>query len=161
MTSRAHTRRMRGHSSSRHRFVATILFTGECERIGGKVGGLAVHIGARVAGLAGGGEVFVTGTTQEMTAGSGIAFDPLGSKELRGVPGDWRVFSVPATDGRGPLPELEPPKPRKRPPPRRRRVVVGAAIAALISLAVAIPLALSRGAGTAVPPKEAPAASAL
>src|SRR5947209_3781245 len=53
------------------------LHTGECERIGGKVGGIAVHIGSRVAGLAGPGEIFVTGTTQEMSAGSGIAFDPL------------------------------------------------------------------------------------
>jgi class 3 adenylate cyclase len=130
------------------------LHTGECERIGGKVGGIAVHIGARVAGLAGAGEIFVTGTTQEMTAGSGIAFDPLGSKELRGVPGDWRVFSVVTRDGRGPLQEIEIPEPREPEERSRRRWILtgGVAAAAVIAL-VALWFATRGGTPTTRPPQ--------
>ncbi len=70
------------------------LHTGECEVIGEKVGGLAVHIGARVAGLARPGEVLVSNTVKDLVAGSGIRFEERGAHPLKGVPGEWRLFAV-------------------------------------------------------------------
>jgi class 3 adenylate cyclase len=72
------------------------LHTGECELIENKVGGIAVHIGARVAGKAGAGEVLVSGTVKDLVAGSGIAFDDRGVHELKGIPGEWRLYAVSA-----------------------------------------------------------------
>jgi class 3 adenylate cyclase/pimeloyl-ACP methyl ester carboxylesterase len=68
--------------------------TGECERMDGKLGGIAVAIGARVAGAANPGEVLVTGTVRDLVAGSGVEFVDRGEHELKGVPGSWRLFSV-------------------------------------------------------------------
>ena len=68
--------------------------TGECERVDGKLGGLAVSIGARVATEAEPGEVLVTGTVRDLVAGSGIAFEERGERELKGVPGSWRLYAV-------------------------------------------------------------------
>jgi len=70
------------------------LHTGECEMMGDDVGGIAVHIGARVAALAGAGEVFVSSTVKDLVAGSGLRFGDRGSKSLKGVPGEWHVFAV-------------------------------------------------------------------
>jgi pimeloyl-ACP methyl ester carboxylesterase len=70
------------------------LHTGECERLGEKLEGLAVHTGARVAALAGPSEVLVSRTVKDLVAGSGIGFEGRGVHTLRGVPGDWEVFSV-------------------------------------------------------------------
>jgi class 3 adenylate cyclase len=70
------------------------LHTGECELVDGKVGGIAVHIGARVAKEAQPGEVFVSSTVKDLVAGSGIAFEERGATELKGVPGDWRLYAV-------------------------------------------------------------------
>jgi class 3 adenylate cyclase len=70
------------------------LHTGECEVIGQKVGGIAVHIGARVAGQAGPGEVVVSSTVKDLVAGSGLRFLDRGVHNLRGVPGEWRLFVV-------------------------------------------------------------------
>jgi class 3 adenylate cyclase len=70
------------------------LHTGECERLNGKVGGIAVHIGARVAKEARPGEVLVSSTVKDLVAGSGLQFDDRGATELKGVPGEWRLFSV-------------------------------------------------------------------
>jgi class 3 adenylate cyclase len=58
------------------------------------VQGIAVHIGARIAALADAGDVFVSSTVKDLVAGSGIEFDDHGAHELKGVPGEWRVFSV-------------------------------------------------------------------
>ncbi len=66
--------------------------TGECERAGDKLAGIAVHIGARVAGLAEPGEVLVSQTVRDLVAGSGLAFDERGVRALKGVPGEWRLF---------------------------------------------------------------------
>jgi class 3 adenylate cyclase len=78
--------------------------TGECELIGEDVGGLAVHIGARVAHLAGAGEVLVSSTVKDLVVGSGLDFADRGEHELKGVPGRWRVFAVAApADGADPL----------------------------------------------------------
>jgi len=68
--------------------------TGECERMGDNIGGLAVHIGSRVAGLAGAGEVFASSTVKDLVSGSGIVFEDRGAHLLKGIPGEWRVFKV-------------------------------------------------------------------
>ena len=68
--------------------------TGEVERRGQDVGGIAVHIGQRVASLAAAGEVLVSGTVHDLVIGSGLEFDPRGSKALKGVPGKWRLFAA-------------------------------------------------------------------
>ena len=70
------------------------LHTGECERVEGKLGGMAVHIGARVCALAGAGRVLVTGTVKDLVIGSGIQFEDHGSHTLKGVPGEWRLFAL-------------------------------------------------------------------
>jgi class 3 adenylate cyclase len=70
------------------------LHTGECELIGDKPGGLAVHIGARVAAQAGAGEVLVSHTVKDLVAGSGLRFADRGTHALKGVPGEWRLFAV-------------------------------------------------------------------
>ena len=70
------------------------LHTGECEIAGDSVRGIAVHTGARVAALAGGGEVLVSSTVKDLVAGSGIEFEDRGTRELKGVPGEWRLYAV-------------------------------------------------------------------
>jgi class 3 adenylate cyclase len=70
------------------------LHTGECEQLDGKVGGIAVHIGARVAAEARPGEVIVSRTVKDLVAGSGIDFRERGSTRLKGVPGEWQLFAV-------------------------------------------------------------------
>jgi pimeloyl-ACP methyl ester carboxylesterase/class 3 adenylate cyclase len=70
------------------------LHTGECEVVEGKVGGIAVHIGARVASQAGPGEVLVSSTVKDLVAGSGLTFEDRGTHELKGIPGEWRLFAV-------------------------------------------------------------------
>jgi class 3 adenylate cyclase len=75
--------------------VRTGLHTGECELAGAGVVGIAVHIGARVAALAGPDEVLVSSTVRDLVAGSGLEFADRGSHALKGVPGDWRLFVVP------------------------------------------------------------------
>lgn len=70
------------------------LHTGECERSGEKLAGIAVHIGARVAGLAAAGEVLVSQTVRDLVAGSGLSFEARGTQILKGVPGEWRLFGV-------------------------------------------------------------------
>jgi class 3 adenylate cyclase len=68
------------------------LHTGECERTGDKFAGIAVHIGARVAGLAEPGEVLVSRTVKDLVAGSGLAFVDRGVHELKGVSDSWQLF---------------------------------------------------------------------
>ena len=68
--------------------------TGEVELIGADVGGMAVHIGARIGGLGGPGEVLASSTVRDLVVGSGIEFDDRGEEELKGVPGSWRIFAV-------------------------------------------------------------------
>jgi pimeloyl-ACP methyl ester carboxylesterase/class 3 adenylate cyclase len=70
------------------------IHAGECEISEGDVGGLAVHIGARVMAQAGPGEVIVSRTVKDLVVGSGFSFADRGDHELKGVPGDWRLFSV-------------------------------------------------------------------
>ena len=68
--------------------------TGECEVVGDKLRGIAVHIGARVATQAGAGEILVSQTVKDITAGSGFAFDDAGEHELKGIPDRWRLYRV-------------------------------------------------------------------
>jgi pimeloyl-ACP methyl ester carboxylesterase len=70
------------------------IHTGECELIGGKVGGIAVHIAARIAAEAAPGEVLASSTVKDLVAGSGIAFSDRGAVELSGVPDAWLLFAV-------------------------------------------------------------------
>ncbi|MEO7980561.1 MAG: adenylate/guanylate cyclase domain-containing protein [Sporichthyaceae bacterium] len=70
------------------------LHTGECELTDGKVSGIAVHIGARVAAQAHPGEVLVSRTVKDLVAGSGLSFEQRGSVELKGVPGSWELFAL-------------------------------------------------------------------
>ena len=75
------------------------LHTGECEVIGEKMGGIAVHIGARVAATAGSGEVLVSSTVKDLVVGSRIEFEDRGLHSLKGIPGEWRLFALSARGG--------------------------------------------------------------
>jgi class 3 adenylate cyclase len=70
------------------------LHTGEVDLRGDDVGGIAVHVGARVGALAGPGEVLVSGVIPSLVAGSRIEFEDRGEHELKGVPGTWKLFAV-------------------------------------------------------------------
>jgi class 3 adenylate cyclase len=70
------------------------LHTGECEVVGDKLRGIAVHLGARVAAQAGAGEILVSQTVRDLVAGGGLEFADRGTHELKGVPGEWRLFAV-------------------------------------------------------------------
>jgi class 3 adenylate cyclase len=74
------------------------LHTGECEREGGKLTGIAVHIGARIAALAEPGEILVSRTVKDLVAGSGIEFEDRGERGLKGVPGEWHLYATRAGD---------------------------------------------------------------
>jgi pimeloyl-ACP methyl ester carboxylesterase len=70
------------------------LHAGECEIVDGKIGGIAVHIGARVASNVSAGEVVVSSTPKDLVAGSGIPFTERAEVALKGIPGEWRLFAV-------------------------------------------------------------------
>ncbi len=70
------------------------LHTGEVETIDGKVGGIAVHVGARVGALAGPSQVLVSQTVKDLVGGSGLTFEDAGEHELKGVPDRWRLYRV-------------------------------------------------------------------
>jgi pimeloyl-ACP methyl ester carboxylesterase len=70
------------------------IHTGECELMDADIGGIAVHIAARILGHAGGGEIVVSRTVRDLVVGSGIGFTDRGSVELRGVPGSWELLAV-------------------------------------------------------------------
>ncbi|MFN8526672.1 MAG: adenylate/guanylate cyclase domain-containing protein [Chloroflexota bacterium] len=82
--------------------VRSGVHTGEIERMGDDVGGLAVHIGARVCSAAGPSEVLASSTVKDLVAGSGIEFVDRGAHTLRGVPGEWHLFSVPLSASASP-----------------------------------------------------------
>ncbi|WP_123029307.1 adenylate/guanylate cyclase domain-containing protein [Mycolicibacterium stellerae] len=77
------------------------IHTGECELLGSRIGGIAVHIAARIVGQAGAGEILVSRTVRDLVVGSGTGFEDRGSVELRGVPGTWQLLAV---DRHGPRP---------------------------------------------------------
>jgi class 3 adenylate cyclase len=73
------------------------LHTGECEIRGDDLGGIAVHIGARVSALAGRNDILVSSTLRDLVIGSGLEFDDRGAHQLKGVPGEWQLFAVAST----------------------------------------------------------------
>jgi class 3 adenylate cyclase len=73
--------------------------TGECDLLGDDLAGIAVHIGARIADLAGSDEVLVSSTVKDLVAGSGLQFEDRGRRTLRGVPGFWRLWRVAQPSG--------------------------------------------------------------
>ena len=77
------------------------LHTGECEVRGDDIGGIAVHIGARVSALAGPNDVLVSSTLRDLVIGSGLEFEDRGAHELKGVPGEWHLFAVASVAGGG------------------------------------------------------------
>jgi len=81
---------------------------GECEKIGKKLGGITVVVGARIMALGGGGDVLVSGTVAELARGAGFGMSDRGSHTLKGVEGDWRILSVDSVDGVPREPVLEP-----------------------------------------------------
>jgi class 3 adenylate cyclase len=68
--------------------------TGECEMMPGDVGGIAVHIAARVMAVAAPGQVLVSSTVRDLVVGSGLRFEGAGTHTLRGVPGEWAVYAL-------------------------------------------------------------------
>jgi len=102
--------------------VRSGLHTGECEIVDDDLAGLAVHIGARVCGLAGTGEVLVSRTVKDLVVGSSLEFHARGNHELKGVPGSWELFAL--ADGRTPTIPVAP----EQPPVRTSdRIVLAAA----------------------------------
>jgi class 3 adenylate cyclase len=90
------------------------LHSGECEISGEDVGGMAVHIGARVMSAAGRGEILVSSTVKDLVVGSMIEFDGRGTHDLKGVPGRWALFAVEGGAGQEPqasVTELAPARP--------------------------------------------------
>jgi pimeloyl-ACP methyl ester carboxylesterase/class 3 adenylate cyclase len=85
---------IREHARALGLEVRAGIHTGECELIGEDIGGVGVHIGARVLGLADPSEVLVSRTVTDLVAGSGIEFEPRGAQQLKGLPGEWALFSV-------------------------------------------------------------------
>jgi len=83
------------------------IHTGECELLDSDIGGIAVHIAARILGQAGAGEILVSGTVRDLVVGSGTGFEDRGSVELRGVPGTWQLLAVDRHGPRAGSPEAE------------------------------------------------------
>jgi basic membrane protein A len=127
---------------------------GECEVFEGKLSGVNVHVGARTMGLAGAGEVLVTGGVRDLVRGAGFGFVDRGMHELRGVAGEWPVFEVASVDNvpRDPPPSEEESKSRRDaivPPPlrKRRRVRLAGGMTAGAILLVGASIALARAVG--------------
>jgi len=83
------------------------IHTGECELLDSDIGGIAVHIAARILGQAGAGDIFVSRTVRDLVVGSGAGFEDRGSVELRGVPGTWQLLAVDRHGARAGTPEAE------------------------------------------------------
>ena len=115
--------------------VRAAIHTGEVEVIGDKVGGIAVHAAARVLSQAGAGEVIVTGMVHDLVAGSDIRFAERGMTELRGVPGEWRLYAVEQALP-GPLPP--PDQPLEPAGVRRSRLPLAVALGAGAALVLAV-----------------------
>jgi class 3 adenylate cyclase len=128
------------------------LHIGEAQLTGEKVGGIAVTTAARVSAAAGPGQVVATDTIVHLVAGSGLEFTDLGSRELKGVPGRWELFSLDAVDGESVGPPLDPKQAAEQrllvspvaAVPARKRIAWWAGVAALVVLTVAVILVSRR-----------------
>jgi pimeloyl-ACP methyl ester carboxylesterase/class 3 adenylate cyclase len=87
--------------------IRAAIHTGECELLDADIGGIAVHIAARILGQAGPGEILVSRTVRDLVVGSGTAFEDRGSVELRGVPGSWQLMAVDRHGARAGSPEAD------------------------------------------------------
>lgn len=85
---------LRGDAESLGIAVRVGIHTGECELLGDDIGGIAVHIAARILGQAGPGDIVVSRTVRDLVVGSGTGFEDRGNVELRGVPGKWDLLAV-------------------------------------------------------------------
>jgi len=111
--------------------------TGEVEPAGAKVGGIAVHIGARLLAMAGPEEVLVSGTVRDLVAGSGHEFEDRGEHELKGVPGRWHVHALvlPRLDESIAVAAAEEDEERQAAATRRQRLVIGGLVGVITVLA--------------------------
>jgi len=120
--------------------VRSGVHTGEVEELDDGLGGIAVHIGARVTALAGPAEVMVTSTVKELVAGSGAVFDDAGEHELKGVEGLWHTHLLRSIDVVVPPPLTREVSAERiaslAPPRRRRRIYLAVAAAVLVAAAV-------------------------
>jgi pimeloyl-ACP methyl ester carboxylesterase/class 3 adenylate cyclase len=87
--------------------IRAAIHTGECELLDADIGGIAVHIAARILGHAGAGEILVSRTVRDLVVGSGTGFEDRGSVELRGVPGTWQLLAVDRHGARAGTPEAQ------------------------------------------------------
>jgi len=111
------------------------IHTGEIELLRYDVAGLAVHIGARIASKAGPNEVLVSNTTRELALGSGFSFQDKGHQQLKGVPGDWRLYSATSPSAPGEVPAKQS-WVRRLTATRGRRIAVAAGIVGLAAAGV-------------------------
>jgi hypothetical protein len=128
--------------------VRSGVHTGEVEELEGSLGGIAVHIGARVTALAGAAEVMVTSTVKELVAGSGAVFADAGEQELKGVEGLWHTHLLRSIDVVVPpplAPEVAAARIASLAPPRRRRRLYAAVVGAAVVAAVLGGLLATRG----------------
>jgi class 3 adenylate cyclase len=144
--------------------VRTGLHFGEVLSEGRRVSGVAVHTGARVMAHGGPGEVVVTSTVKDLVGGARLDFEDRGTHALRGVPGEWRLFTLTSVDGTPSAPPLDPEKAAdrrrsitpRRPQGRRIQVVIGS----LVAIAAAVGLILALGNGEPAPtPRQSPGLS--
>jgi class 3 adenylate cyclase len=120
------------------------IHVGECEVMGRKVGGIAVHTAARVLSAAGPGDVLATSTAKDLVAGGGIGFEDRGTHQLKGIQGEWQLYSVTSVDGDRRPPPLEAVAAAAvregiSPAPvlRRRRAPIAVAAVVVVALVVA------------------------
>ena len=85
---------LRDHAETLGIEIRAGIHTGECELLDADIGGIAVHIAARICGQAGAGDILVSRTVRDLVVGSGTGFEDRGSVELRGVPGTWQLLAV-------------------------------------------------------------------
>jgi class 3 adenylate cyclase/streptogramin lyase len=134
------------------------IHTGEVEMIGKHLGGMAVHIGARVMAEAGAAEVYATSTVRDLVRGSAIDFDAAGSHELKGVPGTWDLVAARSIMRAPAATPLDADEAARRleaigaatSPARRRRLVVAVAAAVVLSFAATVLIVASRGTARAI-----------
>lgn len=120
--------------------VRSGIHMGEVETVGAKLGGIGVHIGARVCAQAGPGQVLVSGTVRDVVRGSDYGFVDLGAHALRGVPGEMQLFSVTRGDAR---------QIQQGAGSRRRLLIVAASSLAAVAVAAVLVVQLVRGGGGA------------